>query len=81
MVEHQSATPYDGLGRAGFFAAYIGIVFGALSVLDRYGSPTSYTVVILTLGGMHVFYDGFIWKRPAADRGGMLTVARTAPRP
>jgi hypothetical protein len=69
------------LGRTGFFAAYIGIVFGALSVLDRYGSPTSYTVVILTLGGMHVFYDGFIWKRPAADRGGMLTVAQTSRRP
>jgi hypothetical protein len=64
------------LGRVGFFVAYIGVVFAALSVLDRYGSPTSYTVVILTLGGMHVFYDGFIWKRPAADRGGMLSVAR-----
>ncbi|MGH9134365.1 MAG: hypothetical protein ACRDZZ_10545 [Ilumatobacteraceae bacterium] len=62
------------LGRTGFFAAYIGIVITALSVLERYGSATSYTVVILTLGGMHVFYDGFIWKRPAADRGGMLTV-------
>ena len=69
------------LGRAGFFAAYIGIVFGALSVLDRYGSPTSYTVVILTLGGMHVFYDGFIWKRPAADRRGMFSVARPSLRP
>jgi hypothetical protein len=67
------------LGRVGFFAAYIGVVFGALSVLDRYGSPTSYTVVILTLGGMHVFYDGFIWKRPAADRGGMLSVAQASP--
>jgi hypothetical protein len=64
------------LGRVGFFATYIAIVFGALSVLHRYGSPTSYTVVILTLGGMHVFYDGFIWKRPAADRGGMLSAAR-----
>jgi hypothetical protein len=70
-----------GLGRAGFFATYIGVVFGALSLLDRYGSPTSYTVVILTLGGMHVFYDGFIWKRPTADRGGMLAVARTSHRP
>jgi hypothetical protein len=69
------------MGRAGFFAAYTGIVFGALSVLARYGSTTSYTVVILTLGGMHVFYDGFIWKRPAVDRGGMLTVARTSLRP
>lgn len=69
------------LGRTGFFAVYIGIVFGALSVLDRYGSPTAYTVVILTLGGMHVFYDGFIWKRPAAHRGGMLTVAPVSLRP
>ena len=33
-----------------------------------------FMVVILTLGGMHVFYDGFIWKRPAPERGGMLTV-------
>ncbi|MGK2947405.1 MAG: hypothetical protein ACSLFP_02435 [Acidimicrobiales bacterium] len=69
------------LGRGGFFAAYLAIVFGALSVLDRYGSPTSYTVVVLTVGGMHVLYDGFIWKRPAADRGGMLTVARASSRP
>ena len=69
------------LGRAGFFAAYIAVVFGALSLLDRYGSPTSYTVVILTLGAMHVFYDGFIWKRPAADRGGMLSVDRPSRRP
>jgi hypothetical protein len=69
------------LGRTGFFVAYIGIVFGALSALDRYGNPTSYTVVVLTVGGMHVFYDGFIWKRPAADRGGMLTVPRTSRRP
>jgi hypothetical protein len=69
------------LGRAGFIAVYIGIVFGAVTLLDRYGSPTSYTVGVLTLGGMHVFYDGFIWKRPAAERGGMLAVARTAIRP
>lgn len=69
------------LGRTGFFVVYISIVFGALSVLDRYSTPTTYTVVILTLGGMHVFYDGFIWKRPAASRGGMLTDVRTPDRP
>jgi hypothetical protein len=63
------------LGRTGFFAVYIGMVFGVVSVLERYGSQLQYTVVILTLGGMHVFYDGFIWKRPAAVRGGMLTVS------
>jgi hypothetical protein len=69
------------LGRTGCFAVYTGIVVGAVSVLDRYSSPSSYTVVILTLGGMHVFYDGFIWKRPAAGRGGMFTVGRSSFRP
>jgi hypothetical protein len=64
------------LGRTGFLGAYVAIVFGVLTVLERYGSSTSYTVAILTLGGMHVFYDGFIWRRPAVDRGGMLTVSR-----
>jgi hypothetical protein len=33
----------------------------------RAGSPLAYAVVFFTLGGLHVFYDGFIWKlrRPA----------------
>jgi hypothetical protein len=33
--------------------------------------------VLLTLGGMHVFYDGFIWKRPSPGRGGMLAAERS----
>ena len=61
------------VGRTGFFIIYIGVVTGILSVLDRFGSQAAYTVVILTLGGMHVLYDGFIWKRPSPGRGGMLT--------
>jgi hypothetical protein len=68
------------LRRTGFFAVYLAFVLGALSVLDRYGSSTAYTVVVLTLGGMHVFYDGFIWKRPAADGRGMLAVPRAPSR-
>ena len=60
-------------GRTGFFAIFIGIVTGILSVLDRVGGQVTYTVVILTLGGMHVLYDGFIWKRPSPAKGGMLT--------
>ena len=61
------------LGRAGFFIVYIGVVLGVLFLLDRFGSQAAYTTVILTLGGMHVLDDGFIWKRPASGRGGMLT--------
>ena len=63
------------LGRAGFFATYLGIVIGIVSLLDRFGSPTVYSVVVLTLGGMHVLYDGFIWKRPSPGKGGMLATA------
>jgi hypothetical protein len=28
--------------------------------------------VILILGGVHVLYKGFIWKRPSPGKGGML---------
>ena len=44
-------------------------------MLDVYTNPATHTVVLLTLGGMHVLYDGFIWKQPTPDRSGMLTVA------
>jgi xanthosine utilization system XapX-like protein len=51
---------------------YIGMVIGILWFLRRLGSPATYTLVILTLGGMHVLYDGFIWKRPSPNKAGML---------
>lgn len=56
------------VGRTGFLAIYVGIVAGILSVLDRFSSQAAYTVVVLTLAGMRVFYDGFIWKRPSPGR-------------
>jgi hypothetical protein len=57
-------------GRLGFLLIYVGIVTALVSVLARLGSPLAYFVVFFTLGGMHVFYDGFIWKlrRPAVAR-------------
>jgi hypothetical protein len=61
-------------GRLGFFAVYLGIVIGIVTVLERLGSPVAYGVVFFTLGGLHVFYDGFIWKlrQPAvADSVGL----------
>jgi len=38
-----------------------------VTLLQWYGSVMAYLVVFFTLGGLHVFYDGFIWKlrRPA----------------
>lgn len=49
-------------GRAGFLAAYLGVIIAVVTVLQFYGSAVLYAVVFFTLGGLHVFYDGFIWK-------------------
>jgi hypothetical protein len=57
-------------GRIGFLGIYVGIVIAIVYGLERMGSPLAYMIVFFTLGGMHVFYDGFIWKlrRPAVAR-------------
>ena len=54
-------------GRLGFFAAYLGVILSIVWLLEWRGSADAYLVVFFTLGGLHVFYDGFIWKlrRPA----------------
>jgi hypothetical protein len=49
-------------GRSGFLVAYVGTVIGLLALLDRWATPLEYTITVLTLGGLHIFYDGFIWK-------------------
>ena len=61
------------LGRLGFLAIYLGLIIASAALLDRYGDATVYALVVFTLGGMHVFYDGSIWKRPAPNTGGMLS--------
>jgi hypothetical protein len=59
------------VGRTGFMAAYLLVAVGTFAVLRANSSTFTYTVVFLTFGGLHVFYDGFIWKlrRPAVARG------------
>jgi hypothetical protein len=61
------------VGRLGFFALYLGAVVAVVVALDRFGDASVYALVVFTLGGLHVFYDGFIWKRPSPSHGGMLT--------
>jgi len=49
-------------GRVKFFVGYavaMGLLIWALASID---SLAVHAAVIFTLGGMHVFYDGFIWK-------------------
>ncbi len=57
-------------GRIGFLVGYLTVIVGLVSLLAWRGSADLYLVVFFTLGGLHVFYDGFIWKlrRPAVAR-------------
>jgi hypothetical protein len=65
------ATVRSSHGRAKFFALYGLAIVVLITVLDRTGNPDAYGFAVLFLGGLHVFYDGFIWKlrRPAVSRG------------
>jgi hypothetical protein len=50
------------LGATGCVATYLVVVTAFLLVVQRVFSPHTANVVVLTVGGMHVFFDGFIWK-------------------
>jgi hypothetical protein len=65
-------------GRLGFMAIYALLVFALVTAVSMWGSLLLYFVVFFTLGGMHVFYDAFIWKlrRPAVARS--LAIPPTA---
>jgi hypothetical protein len=58
-------------GRTKFFAGYAAALALLVVLLHRTGNPDAYGFAVLFLGGLHVFYDGFIWKlrRPAVARG------------
>jgi len=58
------------LGAAGFVVvAAVGAVI-PLSVVERLGTFTIATAIYLTVGALHIFYDGLIWKMrtPAVAR-------------
>ena len=58
-------------GRTKFFIAYAAAIALLVALLGRTGNQAAYGFAVLFLGGLHVFYDGFIWKlrRPAVARG------------
>jgi hypothetical protein len=58
-------------GPLGVLALYLVLVAAVVVVLERVADPWAYGVVFFTLGGLHVFYDGFIWKlrRPPVAAG------------
>lgn len=58
-------------GSLGFLAGYAASVSLLILLLEWRGNGRLSTLVIFTLGGMHLLYDGFIWKlrRPEVARG------------
>jgi hypothetical protein len=65
-------------GRAKFFVLYAIAMVALVGALSRTSNLAVHAAVIFTLGGMHVFYDGFIWKlrRPVvANSLGIATAA------
>jgi hypothetical protein len=83
---YATATGGGALGRAvrarpgptGFLAAYLAAV-AALLLASRAWAPGILPVTLLTLGGLHLLYDSFIWKlrRPAVAAS--LNVATASP--
>jgi hypothetical protein len=65
-------------GRWRFLAAYGAAVAVLVIALRASGRPELYRFAVLFLGGLHVFYDGFIWKlrRPAV--AGRFAIAPSA---
>jgi hypothetical protein len=65
-------------GRARFLGGYIAASVAVVVVEKVWGNPDVYGFTVLFLGGLHVFYDGFVWKlrRPAVARG-LVTDAPT----
>jgi hypothetical protein len=51
-----------GTGRPGFWTVYAVSVVCLLLVLDRIESRFVASTVVLTLGGLHLLHDGFIWR-------------------
>jgi hypothetical protein len=64
-------------GRRRFFGGYV-VAFAALVAIEStITGPAVYTFTVLFLGGLHVLYDGFIWKlRRASVARGLVEPAR-----
>lgn len=50
------------VGRVGLLLGYLSLIVLTVYVLEHYASFIVYSMVFFTLGALHFFYDGFIWK-------------------
>jgi hypothetical protein len=50
------------IGRIGLLLAYLALIVLTVYFLENFASFILYSMVFFTLGALHFFYDGFIWK-------------------
>ena len=50
------------IGRFGLLAVYLSAILMTVFLLENFASYLVYSLVFFTLGALHFFYDGFIWK-------------------
>jgi hypothetical protein len=50
------------MGRSGLLAGYIALIISTIYLLENHASYLVYSMIFFTLGALHFFYDGFIWK-------------------
>lgn len=65
--------------RRRFLLGYLGAFAALFAALRVFGSEDNYTFVVLVLGGLHVFYDGFIWKLRTPRVARSLDVVQPVP--
>lgn len=67
-------------GRPRFLGGYLAAIVGLVVIEKVGGNPDVYGFTVLFLGGLHVFYDGFVWRlrRPAVARGLVTDAPRVA---
>lgn len=52
------------VGPGGTLALYAVSVVGLMTAFGRYAGPGLANVAVLSLGGLHLLHDGFIWRSP-----------------
>ena len=50
------------LGQMGLLTGYLLLIAATVYLLENHASFIVYSMVFFTLGALHFFYDGFIWK-------------------
>ncbi len=68
------------LGAAGTIAAVLVFCAVLAFVAKQVGSARAYSVAILTVGALHIFYDGFIWKLRRPDVARSFSIDEAAAR-